>query len=139
MTEHSSEAPWLSVAEAARALRITEAAVRKRVRAGTLRARGERGATEVLFPGRRQDHPGTELCTAPVELELRTEQARQVARLAAELAEIRARLADAQLDRDRWHRAAMEARQDARIAEAARDAAERELRLLLGRVQASRD
>ena len=56
-----------------------------------------------------------------------------MARLAGELAELRARLADAQQDRDRWHAAALEAREDARMAAAARDAAERELRMLLTR------
>jgi hypothetical protein len=138
MVEPAEQAIWVSVAAAARTLRITEAAVRKRIRAGTMRARGERGRTEVLIQPHLQPHPGTHPSSVLVEYELLTTSAREAARLAGELAELRARLADTQLDRDRWHRAAMEARQEARVAEAARDAAERELRLLLGRLQANR-
>ncbi len=53
--------------------------------------------------------------------------------MAGELAELRARFADVQQDRDRWHQLAVESRNEARVAEAERAALERELRLLLAR------
>jgi DNA-directed RNA polymerase specialized sigma24 family protein len=45
VSDTSSQPGWVSIAEAARTLGISETAVRKRIRAGTLPARGERGAT----------------------------------------------------------------------------------------------
>jgi hypothetical protein len=127
MIESGSQPAWMSVAEASRVLRISETAVRKRVRIGALPARGDRGSTEVLIsianlPARSSQ---------PTRSELGSEARCEGERLVAELSEVRARLADAQLERDRWHSAAMEARADARAAEAARSAVERELRMLL--------
>ncbi len=129
MIESGSQPTWLSVAEASRTLQITETAVRKRIRSGTLPARGDRGSTEVLILAPNRPADGS----VPSWAEPGSEASLEGARLAAELAEVRAHLADAQLERDRWHLAAIEARSDARAAEAARIAVERELRMLLGR------
>lgn len=129
MIESGSQPAWVSVAEASRALEITETAVRKRIRAGSLPARGNRGATEVLLSVGNSPPDSSELMQAEAEWGARQE----AARLAGELAEVRARLADALLERDRWYEAAVEARAEARAAAAAREAAEREVRLLLGR------
>jgi hypothetical protein len=128
--DHGSQPQWKSVAAAARALEITETAVRKRIRAGVLSARGDRGATEVLILVANSSQSKTDL----VQSNSSRAGDGEAARLAAELIELRARLADLQLDRDRWHTVAIEAREDARAAAAARDAVERELRMLLGRV-----
>lgn len=129
MIESSSQPAWVSVAEASRALEITETAVRKRIRSGSLPSRGDRGATEVLLSGVNFSPHSFEPMQTGAEWEARQE----TARLAGELAEVRSRLADALLERDRWYEAAVEARAEARVAAAAREAAERELRLLLGR------
>ncbi|HEU0116137.1 MAG TPA: hypothetical protein VFQ80_15730 [Thermomicrobiales bacterium] len=63
------------------------------------------------------------------------ELAAQVAALTERAAQLAARLAEAQAERDRWLAAAAEAHNDARAAVAARDEAEREMRLLLARAQ----
>jgi hypothetical protein len=118
----------MSVAEASRMLEISETAVRKRIRAGALSTRGDHGSTEVLISVPIQPT----LSSQPGKAGLESESSSDAARLAAVLAEVRARLADAVLERDRWHSAALEARADAKAAEAARSAVERELRMLLG-------
>jgi hypothetical protein len=125
--ESGSQPRWLSVAEASRKLGITETAVRKRIRVGSLPSRGQRGETQVLIVAGAEGRPSSQ----PLPALLPTNA--EVSRLVGELSELRARLADAQLDRDRWHAAAVAAREDARLAAVARDAAERELRMLLGR------
>ena len=129
MIESGSQPTWVSVAEAARAIGITETAIRKRVRAGALPARGERGATEVLISVANLSDQSTE----PAWRGFRLDAVSELARLTGELTELRARLSEAQHDRDRWHGAAIEAREDARAALVARDAIERELRMLLAR------
>lgn len=103
MSETSSQPGWVSVAEAARALGISETAVRKRIRAGTIQTRGERGATQVAISVAESAEPGSERSSQPTQPELRTDPTHEVARLAGENAELRARLADTQADRDRWH------------------------------------
>lgn len=127
MIESSSQPAWMSVAEASRLLQISETAVRKRVRSGALPARGDRGSTEVLISIANLPT----MSSQPARSALGSEARCEGERLVAELAEVRARLADAQLERDRWHTVAMEARADARAAEAARSAVERELRMVL--------
>lgn len=128
MLESSSQPTWMSVAEASRMLEISETAVRKRIRTGALPSRGDRGSTEVLLSVANQ----SPVSSQSTRTQWGSEASCEEERLAAELAEVRARLADAQLERDRWHMAAVEARADARAAEAARSAVERELRMLLG-------
>jgi hypothetical protein len=118
----------MSVAEASRMLEISETAVRKRIRAGALSTRGDRGSTEVLI----SVPTNPTVRSQPTMSGLGNDASSDATRLAAELAEVRARLADAILERDRWHSAALEARADAKAAEAARSAVERELRMLLG-------
>lgn len=127
MIESSSQPAWMSVAEASRLLQISETAVRKRVRSGALPARGDRGSTEVLISIANLPT----MSSQPARSALGSEARCEGERLVAELAEVRTRLADAQLERDRWHTAAIEARADARAAEAARSAVERELRMVL--------
>lgn len=129
MLESGSQPGWVTVAEAARALEITETAVRKRIRSGLLPARGARGSTEVLISVDNRNRTGSQIEKHGLEIS----ESFESARLAGEVAELRARLADLQEDRDRWHQAALEARQDARDAHVARAAAERELRMLLTR------
>jgi hypothetical protein len=74
MAETSSQPGWVSVANAARQLGISETAVRKRIRAGTLGARGPRGATEVLLPGANGSQPSSE----PTQPAFATEAMREV-------------------------------------------------------------
>jgi hypothetical protein len=126
MIESGSQPIWLSVAEAARLLGITETAVRKRIGTGKLLARGDRGSTEVQVSHDLIGQPSSELSSDG----LSTSMAEM---LAGEVAGLRAHLADIQQERDRWYSLAMEAREEARNAMAAREAAEREIRLLLGR------
>jgi hypothetical protein len=129
VNESGSQPRWLSVARASRLLGITETAVRKRIRNGSLPARGARGSTEVLISVPTSFQPGSQL----INFEAADGDIRQAIPLAAQVAELQARLADALLERDRWHALAMEARAEARAAEVAREALERELRLLLSR------
>ena len=126
-----SRPDWLSVAEASRALGISETAVRKRIRMGTLPTREHRGRTEVHISIAPVDPSGSQPDASAV---LNHERDVEAARLAGELAELRARLEDVQRDRDRWHQLALETRGEARAAEAERAAIERELRLLLARI-----
>lgn len=128
MLDSGLEPGWLSVAEASRALGISETAVRKRIRAGTIPAREYRGRKEVRIPLNLTDEPGSQP-KPPVgsNLDLRLE----AARMAGELAELRARLGDMERDRDRWHELALQSRNETRAAEAERAALEREIRLLL--------
>jgi hypothetical protein len=102
VAETSSQLGWVTVAEAARALGISETAVRKRIHAGTITSRGERGATQVQISVATSSQPDSQL-TQP---EFPTDATHEVARLTGENAELRARLADAQADRDRWHASA---------------------------------
>ena len=129
MIELEPGSEWVSVAKAARALGITETAVRKRISAGTLKSRGQRGATEVLIQVRNSSvalsQPGGE------RSQYGGDQSRL--ELAAESMELRSRLADAREDRDRWYAQAREAREEARAERAAREAIERELRIALAR------
>ena len=130
MIDSGTEPVWLSVAEASRALGITETAVRKRIQVGALPTREHRGRKEVHVSVESSETQGSQpaaLTQSHYALGL------EAARLAGEFAELRARLEDLQRDRDRWHQLALEARDDARAAEAAREALERELRLLLAR------
>jgi len=129
MIESDSGPSWVSVAQAARTLAITEAAVRKRIRSGTLPTRGGRGATEVLISVGNFSH-GSGRST---QIQLGTAAEVDAARLAGEVGELRGRLADAQQDRDRWHAAATAALEK-RAVRAAAQSAERELRILLGRI-----
>lgn len=99
MSDTSSQPVWVSVAEAARALGISETAVRKRIRVRSLGARGERGATQVQIP----IEDGSQLSSQLTKPNMPTDQTLEVARLTGELVELRARLADTQEDRDRWH------------------------------------
>jgi hypothetical protein len=128
MLESSSQPIWLSVAEAARLLGITETAVRKRIGTGKLLARGDRGSTEVQVPSKAAEISSSELFSDWFA----TNRTFAEEMLAGEVAELRAHLADVQQERDRWYHLAMEAREEARNAVAAREAAEREIRLLLG-------
>ncbi len=124
-SETGSQPSWISVAEAARSLGISETAVRKRVRAGTLAARGNRGATQVQVFSAGGSQRGSE----PSQPEFGTEANLEIARLAGENAELRARLADTQADRDRWH-----ANATATLERYNHDM--QEMRALLGREQA---
>lgn len=130
MIDSGAEPDWLSVAEASRALGISETAVRKRIRVGTLPTREHRGRKEVRIS---VDSANTEGSQPVSSAEFNHERSLVAARLAGELAELRARLVDVQRDRDRWHQLALETRDEVRAAEAARAAMERELRLLLAR------
>jgi len=98
----SSQPGWVSVAEAARTLGISETAVRKRIRAGTIPSRGERGATQVQVEVADSSQPRSQ----PAGPGFLTDTTLEVARLTGENAELRARLTDAQTDRDRWHASA---------------------------------
>ena len=118
---------WVTVAHAARELGITEAAIRKRIRTGALSTRGQRGATQVLLPV----IGGSELGSEPVAVQPLIDARAEVARLTEVVAELRARLAEAQTDRDRWYEAAKSAREEARAGARSREAIERELRLAL--------
>jgi hypothetical protein len=102
VSDTSSQPGWVTVAEAARALGISETAVRKRIHAGTIASRGEPGATQVQISVVGNSQPGSQL----PQLEFATDATHEVARLTGENAELRARLADAQADRDRWHASA---------------------------------
>ena len=102
VSETSSQPSWISVAEAARTLGVSETAVRKRIRVGTLPARGERGATQVQVSVVTTSQPRSQ----PMQPGFATDATLEVARLTGENAELRARLADAQADRDRWHASA---------------------------------
>ena len=126
MINSGTEPGWLSVAEASRVLGISETAVRKRIRVGHLRARDHQGRKEVHVEVGNFEASGYQLAGS-------TEFGLEAARMAGELAELRARFADVQQDRDRWHQLAVESRNEARVAEAERAALERELRLLLAR------
>lgn len=129
MSSAGTEPRWVSIAQASRLLEISETAVRKRIRAGALQARGARGATEVLITAPPTSQPSSQ----PVESKQAEVPRLEAIHLASQVGELRARLADALLERDRWHALAAEALAEARAAEAAREALERELRLLLRR------
>jgi hypothetical protein len=61
----------------------------------------------VLWPQPEQPHePRTERTGSVNRSDVRDDARLEVARLQGELAEVRARLADAQADRDRWHASA---------------------------------
>lgn len=128
MIDSGAEPGWLSVAEASRALGISETAVRKRIRMGTLPARDHRGRKEVHIPVGEIDTDGSRLVAST---KVGQERGLEAARLAGELSELRARLADLERDRDRWHQLAMEIRDEARALATERAALEREIRLLL--------
>lgn len=130
MIESGSEPGWLSVAEASRALGISETAVRKRIRVGAIPTREYRGRKEVRISVGIRDEPSSQ--PNPL-VKLDHELGQELGRLKGELAELRDRLVEVQRDRDRWHQLAMETREEARAAEAERAALERELRLLLAR------
>jgi hypothetical protein len=129
MIEYGSGTRWVSIAQAARALGITETAVRKRVKVGALSSRGQRGATEVLI----QVENDAQEDLQPGGAQVQRDSDALVIRMAGELGELRLRLADAKEERDRWHAAAIEAREEARAARSAREAVERELRIVLSR------
>jgi len=127
-TDETREA--LPIPEAAERLGLTIDAVRMRIRRGTLQSVDLNGKKHVLAPRldtdatRRdtdatppeQTSPDAEALVGLVSLveELRSEVERLRrarddegdARLQGELGEVRARLADAQADRDRWHASA---------------------------------
>ena len=128
MLDSGAEPGWLSVAEASRALGISETAVRKRIRTGALSMRDHRGRMEVRISADPVGNAGSQ---PDASAELNHEHSLEAARLAGELAELRERLVDVQRDRDRWHQLALESRDEARAAQAERAALERELRLAL--------
>jgi hypothetical protein len=130
MIDSGTEPGWLSVAEASRALGISETAVRKRIRAGTIPVREHEGRKEVQISVEASGATGSDPVSST---EGGQELALAVARLAGELSELRARLEDLKHDRDRWHHLAMETREEARALAAERTALEREIRLLLTR------
>ena len=130
MIDSRTEADWFSVAEASRILGISETAVRKRIRMGTLPTREHLGRREVHIPVGSINTQGSQPTSSAG---FNHESSLDAARLTGELAELRARLVDVQHDRDRWHQLALETRDEARAAQAERAALERELRLLLAR------
>jgi len=71
-----------------------------------MQARGERGATQVANAVAEGAEPSSAPRSQPMQPGLPTDPNLNVARLAGENAELRARLADAQADRDRWHASA---------------------------------
>jgi hypothetical protein len=164
MAHEPEESGWVSIGKAARALGVSKSAIRKRIDEGTLAVRDDDGSAKVLLPfarpagadGAKSAPPmagpesagADELAAtaAVVGLNARdlarpdatvadADLAVRVAGLTERAAQLEARLAEAQAERDRWLAAAAEARGDARAAVAARDEAERELRLLLARAQ----
>lgn len=130
MLDSGTEPGWLSVAEASRALGISETAVRKRIRVGAMPTREHRGRKEVRIPVQSSDAIGSQ---PGVSADFDHDRSQEAARLMGEVAELRERLVDVQRDRDRWHQLALETRDEARAAQAERAALERELRLLLAR------
>jgi hypothetical protein len=161
MADEAGEANWLSVGKAARALGVSKGAIRKLVATGALIARGDGESTSVLLPAAGADasvaadvpatpsESGSERSSGdatPAEVEtpavggvamnpVDADPAVQVAALTERAEQLAARLAAAEAERDRWVAATADARLDARAAFAARDDAERELRLLLARAQ----
>jgi hypothetical protein len=130
MIDSGTELGWLSVAEASRAIGISETAVRKRIRAGTLPVRDHRGRKEVhIEVGAHETFGSQPVSSSGVD----QESGLEAARLAGELSELRQRLVDLQRDRDRWHQLALETRDEARALAVERAALEREIRLLLAR------
>lgn len=130
MIDSGTEPGWLSVAEASRMLRISETAVRKRIRTGAIPTREHQGRKEVRILVEPEGVTGSQ-----PDSSTGSDQAccQEAARLAGEVAELRERLVDVQRDRDRWHQLALETRDEARSAQAERAALERELRLVLAR------
>jgi hypothetical protein len=110
--ERTPNAPpeHLTFAEAGERLGLSPDAVRMRVRRGTLASVRVNDRPYVLWPQPAPPEQANEQRTertpfanrSPVQGEPRLE----VARLQGELSEVRARLADAQADRDRWHASA---------------------------------
>ena len=100
-------AQHLTFAEAAEGLNITADAVRMRVHRGKLASIRMNEHTFVLWPQPDQlNEPRTERTGSVNRSDVRDDARLEVARLQGELAEVRARLADAQADRDRWHASA---------------------------------
>jgi hypothetical protein len=126
MIDSGTEPGWLSVAEASRMLRISETAVRKRIRTGAIPTREHQGRKEVRILVEPEEATGSQPGSDQ-------ECCQEAARLEGEVAELRERLVDVQRDRDRWHQLALETRDEARAAQAERAALERELRLVLAR------
>jgi hypothetical protein len=97
----------LTFAETAERLNITADAVRMRVHRGKLASIRVNERTFVLWPQPEQtNEPRTErtgLEQRSVVHGVQGDVRLEVARLQGELTEVRARLADAQADRDRWH------------------------------------
>jgi hypothetical protein len=100
----------LSFADPAERLNISTDAVRMRVHRGTLASIRVNDRTFVLWPQPAAVEPPNEPRTERTPFANRStvqDDARlEVARLQGELAEVRARLADTQADRDRWHASA---------------------------------
>jgi excisionase family DNA binding protein len=97
----------LTFAEAAERLNISADAVRMRVRRGKLASVRVNERTFVLWPQPEQtNEPRTERTGSERRSAVQDDPRLEVARLQGELAEVRARLADAQADRDRWHASA---------------------------------
>src|SRR5215207_4856093 len=100
-------AQHLTFAEAAERLNITADAVRMRVHCGKLASIRMNEHTFVLWPQPDQlNEPRTERTGSVNRSDVRDDARLEVARLQGELAEVRARRADAQADRDRWHASA---------------------------------
>jgi excisionase family DNA binding protein len=118
MSEHSepsertaNELPeHLTFAEAAERLNITADAVRMRVHRGKLASVRVNERTFVLWPqpssAEQTNEPRTERTGSVNRSDVQDNARLEVARLQGELTELRARLADTQEDRDRWHASA---------------------------------
>jgi excisionase family DNA binding protein len=100
----------LTFAEAAERLNITTDAVRMRVHRGKLASIRVNERTFVLWPQpaapEQANEPRTERTGSERRSAVHDDARLEVARLQGELSEVRARLADAQADRDRWHASA---------------------------------
>jgi excisionase family DNA binding protein len=103
----------LTFAEAAERLNITADAVRMRVHRGKLASIRVNERTFVLWPqpavAEQPNEPRTERTGSERDADrsaVHDDARLEAARLQGELAEVRARRADAQADRDRWHASA---------------------------------
>ena len=100
----------LTFAEAAERLNVTADAVRMQVHRGKLASVRVNERTFVVWPqpsrGEQTNEPRTERTGSEHRSAVQDDARLEAARLQGELTEVRARLADAQADRDRWHASA---------------------------------
>jgi hypothetical protein len=100
----------LTFAEAGERLGLSPDAVRMRVHRGKLASIWLNDRTFVLWPQpaapEQANEPQTERTGSMNRSAVHDDARLEVARLQGELSEVRARLADAQADRDRWHASA---------------------------------